>query len=89
MHRRRRVRQHIVAAVAASQRIGVDDVELPADEVVRAWIEPNPRSAPPMPGMALTAAQQALQAAVADRSLLDDDATPASERARSMHARAG
>ena len=70
-------------------RIGVEGVELPADEVVRAWIEPNPRSAPPMPGMALTAAQQALQAAVADRSLLDDDATPASERARSMHARAG
>jgi GT2 family glycosyltransferase len=70
-------------------RIGVDGVELPADEVVRAWIEPNPRSAPPMPGMALTVAQQALQAAIVDRSLLGDDAPPASERARSTHARAG
>ncbi|RYD16215.1 MAG: glycosyltransferase [Lysobacteraceae bacterium] len=70
-------------------RLGVDGVALPPDEAVRAWIQPNPRSAPPMPGIALTPAQQALQAAIADRSVLDDDAASASGHARSARARAG
>ena len=70
-------------------RLGVDGIVLPPGDVVRAWIEPNPRGAPSMPAVALTPAQQALQAAIADRSLLEGDAAPAGTLAHSARMRAG
>jgi GT2 family glycosyltransferase len=60
----------------ALRAAGVDGIHLPPADVVQAWIEPNAqrvRAAAALP----TAAQRALQAAIADRSILAD-APPAS-----------
>ncbi|HEU4665375.1 MAG TPA: glycosyltransferase [Dokdonella sp.] len=54
----------------ALRAAGIADLHWPSADVVRDWIEPNasrPRSASALP----TPAQRALQAAIADRSILD------------------
>jgi len=52
------------------QALGVDDLAWPGDAAVLDWIEPQPRKPSPF-AAAMTAAQRALQAAIADRSILD------------------
>ena len=74
---------------AQLQQFGVDGLVLPSDETVREWIEPNPRTPRTEPDFDLTPPQQALQAAIADRSVLDDHASPAGDASRAAHARAG
>lgn len=73
-------------------RSGVEGLALPSGEVVRDWIEPNPRAERPVPPMApaivLTPAQQALQAAIADRGVLDGAAPTGGGETRAVRARA-
>jgi GT2 family glycosyltransferase len=70
-------------------RAGIDGLSLPSDEAVRGWIEPNPRPTGSAPAVTLTPRQQALQAAIVDRSILDDAASVTDARPRSVRARAG
>ena len=69
-------------------RLGVEGLGLPTDAEVLAWIEPNPRTATPAPKIVPTAAQQALQSAIADRSILHEPA-PVGEAAPDLRARIG
>lgn len=52
------------------QSLGVEGLIWPGETVVLDWIEPQPRKPPPF-AAALTPAQRTLQAAIADRSILD------------------
>ena len=70
-------------------RLGVDGVALPPDETVRAWIEPNPQPARSASPTVMTPAQQALQATIADRSVLVQAVAPAGGEPRVARARAG
>jgi hypothetical protein len=56
---------------------------------VRAWVEPNPQPARSPTSIVLTPAQQALQAAIADRSALAEAVVPDGGGARAAHARTG
>jgi GT2 family glycosyltransferase len=54
----------------ALRAAGIDGVAMPSADVLREWIEPNTQRVR-APGAVPTAAQRALQAAIADRSILD------------------
>jgi len=56
--------------LADLQALGVEGLAWPGDDVVLDWIEPQPRKSSSFT-VALTPAQRALQAAIADRSILD------------------
>lgn len=58
--------------------LGVEGIALPADAIVRDWIEPNPARPRVAAQLAATPRQRALQVAIATRRILDDDADPAS-----------
>ena len=59
--------------LAALGKLGVDGLRLPADTVVQDWLKPPPaRLHARVERIALDSSQQALWAAIADRSILDD-----------------
>jgi hypothetical protein len=74
---------------AELERFGIEGLVPASDDAVRAWIEPNPRGSRAVPAIAMTPAQQALQAAIADRSVLDDDPPTGTDEARPARAGAG
>lgn len=58
------------ALLADLQALGVGGIAWPGDAAVLDWIEPSSRKPPPF-AATMTPAQRALQAAIADRSVLD------------------
>jgi len=58
------------ALLADLQALGIDGVTWPGDDAVLDWIEPSARK-PSSFATAMTPAQRALQAAIADRGILD------------------
>ena len=70
-------------------QLGIEGLSLPSDEAVLAWIEPNPRPAAAAPAIMPTPEQQALQAAITDRRILDEAAPVAGGEPRGAHAQAG
>jgi GT2 family glycosyltransferase len=70
--------------------LGIDGIAEPDPHVVREWIEPAPeRARVNTPRMELTQAQRELQAAIDDRSVLDEDARAAATDAAASARRAG
>ena len=70
-------------------QLGIEGLSLPSDEAVLAWIEPNPRLGAPASAIVPMPAQQALQAAITDRRILDETAPAAGGEPPGARAQAG